>query len=124
MPRKELPVRKILLAAVAVTVCMLILPLLVLRGADGWDAMGYLILFFLVLYPILAVALGVLAGTDPRALWWLPVGSALLFPPLFWPSVGEVVWELYIYAAIYLGLAFVSAVPTALIKHVAALKRK
>ncbi len=116
--------KKILLAVAAVLSCMLILPVLVLHNVDGWDAMGYLILFFLVLYPVLAVAIGVLAGTDIKKLWWLPVGSAVLFPPFFWLSLDGVIWELYLYAAIYLGLSALGAVPTALIKHALALKRK
>ncbi len=116
--------KKILLAVAGMLLCMLILPLLVFQNVDGWEALGYLILFFLVLYPVLGVLLGVLAGTVPQKLWWLPVVSAVLFPPLFWISIGDVVWELYIYAAIYLGLSFASAVPTALIRHVIALKEK
>lgn len=116
--------KKIIPAVAAILLCMLILPLLVLHNVEGRDAMGYLILFFLALNPILAVALGVLAGTDLKALWWLPVGSALVFPPFSWLSLDGVIWELYIYAAIYLGLSAVSAVPTALIKYAVALKRK
>ena len=116
--------RKILLAVLAVILCMLALPLAVFRNIEGWDAMGYLILFFLVLYPVLAVALGILWGTDIKGLWWLPVGSAVLFPPFFWLAVAQVVWELYIYAAIYLGLSVIAAVPTALIRYAVRMKGK
>ena len=116
--------KRILLALAAVLFCMLVLPLAVFRRVEGWDAMGYLILFFLVLYPVLAVGVGILAGTDIKQLWWLPVGSAVLFPPFFWFSIADVVWELYIYAAIYLGLSAVSAVPTALIRYAVSLKKK
>ena len=116
--------KKILPAVAAVLLCMLVLPLIILRSVEGWDAMGYLILFFLILYPVLAVALGILWGTDLKKLWWLPVGSALLFPPFFWLAVAQVVWELYIYAAIYLGLSVVAAVPAALIRYAVRMKGK
>ena len=116
--------KKILVAVAAILLCMLVLPLIILRSVEGWDAMGYLVLFFLILYPVLAVALGILAGTELQRLWWLPVGSALLFPPFFWLAIAQVVWELYLYAAIYLGLSAVSAAPTALIKYAVELKRK
>ena len=116
--------KKILVAVAAILLCMLVLPLIILRSVEGWDAMGYLILFFLILYPVLAVSLGILAGTELQRLWWLPVGSALVFPPFSWISLDGVIWELYLYAAIYLGLSAVSAVPTALIKYARALKRK
>lgn len=116
--------KKILFAVAAILLCMLILPLLVLHNVEGRDAMGYLILFFLVLNPVLAISLGILAGTDLKTLWWLPVGSALVFPPFSWISLDGVIWALYLYAAIYLGLSAVSAAPTALIKYARALKRK
>lgn len=116
--------KKILLAVAAILVCMLLLPLLVLHNAQGRDAMGYMVLFFLVLYPVLAVGLGILAGTDPKKRWWLPVASAAIFPPCFWLSIDGVVWELYIYSTIYLGLSVLAAVPTALIRYAFSRKRQ
>ena len=116
--------RKILPAVAAILLCLLILPALVLYHARSVDAMGYMMLFFLALYPVLAVGLGMLAGTDPKKLWWLPVASALLFPPFFWMSIDGVVWALYIYSAIYLGLSLISALPVALIRYARALKKK
>ena len=116
--------KKILPAVAAVLLCMLVLPLIILRSVEGWDEMGYLILFFLVLYPVLAVALGILWGTDIKGLWWLPASSAVVFPPFFWLGIAQVVWELYIYAAIYLGLSVVAAVPTALIRYAVRMKGK
>ena len=116
--------KKILSAVAAILLCMLILPALVLQNVQGRDAMGYMVLFLLVLYPALAVGLGILSGTDPKRLWWLPVASAMLFPPFFWISLDGAVWALYVYSAIYLGLSVLGAVPTALIRYVLARKRK
>ena len=109
--------KRILVAVPIILICLLVLPLLTFRNVEGWDALGYLILFFLILYPALAIFLGILAGPDIKKLWWLPVGSAVLFPPLFWLAIADVVAELYLYATIYLGISLVSAVPTALIRH-------
>lgn len=116
--------KRILLASGAILLCMLVLPLIFLHSATGREAMGYAILLFLVIYPALAVGLGILAGTDVKRLWWLPVANALFFPPFLWISLDGAVWELYLYSAIYLGLSVVSAVPTALIRHAVALKKK
>ena len=121
---KEDGMKRILLALGAILLCMLVLPLIFLHSAKGRDAMGYAILLFLVIYPALAVGLGILAGTDVKRLWWLPVANALFFPPFLWISLDGAVWELYLYSAIYLGLSVVSAVPTALIRHAVALKKK
>ena len=116
--------KKILPAVAAMLLFLLILPALVLHNMRSLDAMGYMVLFLLVLYPTLSVGLGILAGTDPKKLWWLPVASALLFPPFFWLSIDGAVLELYLYSAIYLGLSVLSAVPTALIRYVMVHKKK
>ncbi len=115
--------KRILIAVPITLICLLVLPVLAFRGAEGWDTVGYIILFFLILFPAHAALLGVLAGTSLKRLWWLPVGSAVLLPPFMWIAVAGVVWELYLYAAIYLGISFVTAVPTALICHVLLWKR-
>ena len=116
--------KRILFSALTVLCTMLLLPLLLLRPADGWDVLGYIIIFFLILYPIQAILLGILAGTNWRLLWCIPVFSALLFPPLFWIAILDVVWELYIYAAIYLGLGALATITTALILHVIQLRKR
>ncbi|MBE6630308.1 MAG: hypothetical protein E7624_05600 [Ruminococcaceae bacterium] len=116
--------KRIIFSALTVLCTMLLLPLLLLRPADGWDVLGYIIIFFLILYPIQAILLGILAGTNWRLLWGIPVFSALLFPPLFWIAILDVVWELYIYAAIYLGLGALATITTALILHVVQLRKR
>ena len=116
---------KRILTAIPITlICLLILPYVALQSARGWDALGYVVLFFFILYPALFIFLGILAGTDPKLLWWLPVGSAVLMPPLFWLASGGVSFEMYAYAPLYLALAFVAALPTALIRHYLLFKKK
>ena len=109
--------KRILVAVPITLVCFLLLPLLAFRSAQGWDTLGYFIIFFFILFPALAAFLGILAGTDLKRLWWLPVGSAVLCPPFLWIALKDVTLELYLYAAVYLGVSLAAAVPTALIRH-------
>ena len=110
--------KRILTAILATFVCMVVLPILLFRNARGWDVLGYTIIFFFIIYPAHAVLLGILAGTDIKKLWWLPVAAAAVFPPLFWLSMGAITLELYLYAALYLAGSFVIATPVALVKYV------
>ena len=62
-------------------------------------------LIFICLYilnPLLALIIGFIAGTELRKLWWLPFAMALLFPLLLGIVLGQIVVELYVYAAAYL----------------------
>lgn len=109
--------KRILVAIPIILLCLFLLPYLAFRSATGWDELGYFIIFFFIVFPALAVFLGILAGTDIKKLWLLPVISAILCPPALWLSLGAIEWGLYLYAAIYLGISVVTAVPTALIRH-------
>lgn len=116
--------KRILTAAPIALICLFLLPFLALQSARGWDVLGYVVLFFFILYPALFIFLGILAGTNPKLLWWLPVGACVLMPPLFWLASGDMTPELYAYAPLYLALAFVAALPTALIRHYLLFKKK
>ena len=116
--------KRIILAVITTLFCMLLLPFILMQSAQGWDALGYVILLFFILYPTLAIFLGIMTGLDLKKLWWLPIVCALASPPLLWIALSGVTLELYLYVPIYIALAFVSAAPTALIKHAISLKRK
>ena len=84
---------------------MLFIPLAVIKISKAYFGVGFLILLFLVIYPVLSMGIGTVAGTEIRKLWWLPLAIAIPFPLLFAVAIAEIVWELYIYSAIYLLLA-------------------
>ena len=115
--------KKIILCAITYLTTTLALPLVFFRTAEGWDVLGYVILFFFIVYPVQSVFFGILTATDWKKLWPIPVFSALLFPPIFWISISDVVFDLYLYAAIYLGLSALTTFTVALVRHVIAQKR-
>ena len=83
---------------------MLVLPWLATLSPDGLATTGLWMLAFFAVYPVLSAALGILAGTEISRLWWVPVATAALFPPLFSLAIGEFVADLYVYSAFYLPL--------------------
>ena len=96
---------KIILAVFAWLLVLLILPFCLLKFASETSFMGVLILLFFLVNPFLAIALGIMAGTDLRHLWWIPIGTGIVFPLLMIPSVQELVWDLYVYSALYVGVS-------------------
>ena len=91
---------KILIALLLMAVVMVFLPWLAMQLPQiGIDLM-FACLF--VLNSLLAIVLGLVAGTDLRKLWWIPFMAALLFPLLLGIVLGQIVVELYVYAATYL----------------------
>ena len=85
--------KKILLTISSWILFMLILPIVFTNALSATSAMGAYILLFFVVYPLLSLVLGMLAGTVHKALWWIPLGTAVLFPLLFSVSIGELVFD-------------------------------
>ena len=94
--------RKIVIAVSTLIVAMLILPILVVKLAPADFGMALCLILFFAVEPFVVMSLGVMAGTEIRKLWWIPVVSAAVFPLFFGVAVGELVVELFVYSAIYL----------------------
>lgn len=95
-------ITKIIITAVSLVVFMMFLPLLAIKFADGWAVTGLWMFAFFTVNPALVIGLSIMAGTELRRLWWIPVAISTLFPLLFGIAIGEFVLELYVYSAIYL----------------------
>ena len=106
---------KIIISVAAILLIMLICPLLAIKFA-GENGMAICFILFFAVNPVTACALGILAGTDISRLWWIPILSAVLFAPLFWIAVGEIVLDLFIYAAGYLAFGGLAMLGTYIIK--------
>lgn len=105
-------VHKMLLCAAALIFVMLVLPWAVIQLFPDWAGVGLWVCCFFVLNPLAVIGASVLAGTALRQLWWMPLAAAAVFPLLFGVVVGEFVWELYIYSAIYLTLGVLAMLGT------------
>ena len=108
-------IKKIIIAASAIITFMLLLPVAVDLLADSLSTMGYWLLSFFAINPAVAIALGIMAGSDVRALWWLPLVAPAVFPLLFAVAIGELVADLYIYSAIYLLLGYAAELVAAIL---------
>jgi len=93
--------KKLLVSAVLCAVCYLLIPFFAVTFATT-SGMGISFLLFFAADPLICACIGVIAGTDPKHLWWLPIVAALLMPSCFWLCVSEIIPELFVYSIGYL----------------------
>lgn len=104
--------KKILIAVSTLLVVMLLLPVLAVNFAPADAGLAVAFLLFFVIDPLTVLALGVMAGTELRKLWWIPVVSVAVFPFFFSVAVWEPVMELFIYSAMYLPVGVLAMLGT------------
>ena len=109
---------KILLFFASHILLMLIAPLVAVKIVPADGGMAICMLMFFVAYPIYSVALGFLISGDMRRLWWIPLVNSVSFPLLFSLAMLGMVWELYVYSAIYLFLGYAVAALLLIIKKI------
>ena len=107
---------KVIIFIIVLILTMLVLPLLVFNFAEPHEAMGWTIIMFLAINPITSIVLGVIAGSDIRKVWCIPLVIAIAFPLLFWIVLRTVILELFIYSSIYILPGLVAMCVTKLIK--------
>ena len=101
-------ITKIIITVASLILFMMILPWLAIVFGDGWAVTGLWMFDFFTVNPALVIGLSIMAGTELRKLWWIPVAISALFPLLFGVAIGEFVWDLYIYSAIYLPIGLLA----------------
>lgn len=115
-------ITKVLIAVLLLAVVMAILPWVAMQPLQiGIDFM-FVCLF--ILNPLLSIILGLMSGTDLRKLWWLPFAMALVFPLLLGIVLGQIVVELYVYAAAYLLVGILAMLGMHLIRVLRSKRKK
>ncbi len=94
----------------AIVLCPLGFVLLSQIGA--WEGIGFIFILNLLLYPIAFVGIGIVAGTDIKKLWFVPVAASILYLPAMWLILRSLVIEFTVYAVIYLIIAVVAMLIT------------
>lgn len=94
----------------AIILCPLGFVLLSQIGA--WEGIGFIFILNLLLYPIAFVGMGIVAGTDIKKLWFVPVAASILYLPAMWLVLRSFVIEFTVYAVIYLIIAVVAMLIT------------
>ena len=109
---------KILLFFIAHVILMLVIPFLSVELSADYCGMGFSMLMFFIVYPILSAAVGAVSATDIKYLWWMPLVSAAVFPPLFSLAMSDImIWDLYFYSVFYILRGYASAGVFVLIKY-------
>lgn len=112
---------KVIIAISIIIISMLVIPLCFFTylGISNVNiGLGGMLSFFILLNPIIAFILGIIAGTDVKKLWWIPLFTAIIFPPLSWIIIKSVEFALYIYSAIYFAISMVTMLIILAIKSV------
>lgn len=103
---------KIIVAVVTIVLFMFALPWAAIELVEGLATTGLWFFAFFTVNPLLVICLSIMAGTEIRKLWWIPLVIAALFPLLFSAAIGEIVWDLYVYSAIYLPIGVLAMIGT------------
>lgn len=99
---------KIIAFFVSLVAMMLVLPYL-FTLFSAMTAMGMIFILLFVVFPIFSIAIGLLAATDIKKLFWMPIVEAAIFPVLFSIAMGSWAFETYAYSLIYILAAGLSA---------------
>ena len=116
-------ITKIVITVASLILFMMVLPWLAVKFGEGLAVTGLWMFAFFTVNPALVIVLSIMAGTELRRLWWIPLAIAASFPLLFSAAIGELVWDLYVYSAIYLPIGLLAMLGTHFGKKIV-LKRK
>lgn len=104
--------KKICIAIVTMLVVMFILPLIAVHIVSSDAGMALCFILFFAVNPLMVIALSIMAGTELRKLWWIPLLAAVLFPVFFGIVVKELLIDLFIYSALYLAVGLLAMIGT------------
>ena len=104
--------KKLIICITLILIFMLILPIVAVKFIPGDSGMGVCFLLFFIFDPALCIALGIIAGTSIKKLWWIPLAASLAFPLLFSLAITEMVWDLFLYSVNYLGVGILAMLGT------------
>lgn len=96
---------------------MFILPFAVARLASECAGMALCMMLFLIINPIYSIILGIVAGRDIKALWNLPLISAIAFLAGAWLFFDIHEPWFIVYAAVYLCIGVFAMLTTNYIKR-------
>lgn len=102
--------KKSYIAIVTMLVVMLILPLIAVRIVSSDAGMALCFILFFAVNPLMVISLSVMAGTELRKLWWVPLLAAVLFPVFFSIIVTELVKDLFVYSVLYLAVGLLAMI--------------
>lgn len=106
---------KILISILIIIVTMFILPLLIVNNIDSLSAMGWILIFFFIINPIISIGLGIYNGLELHKSYFIPLLVFAVFPILYWIILQDVIYELFIYSTGYMIISFIAMLITTVI---------
>ncbi len=104
--------KKILFCVAAVVISSLVAPFVIVQLSEPRKAMGWFLLLFLAVDPLVMIGVGILSGTQLRKLWWLPLACAAAIPLLYSAGIGGFAIGLMWYTPSYLAVGGVAMLIT------------
>jgi len=100
--------KKLIVSFIIMLVILLILPFVFIKTAEPHEFMGIMMLLFFGINPITTAIINSMIGKDIKKIWWMPLLFSIVFLLSYWLVLKEVIFDLMIYAVIYLiiGLIF------------------
>ena len=99
---------KIIVAIISMVAILLILPLIFLKTAEPHEFMGITMILFFAINPIATAVINLMFGKHMKKMWWLPVLFSIIFLLSYWVVLEEIIFDLTIYAVIYLFIGFIA----------------
>ena len=108
---------KLTITSIIELVVLLILPLTLINLAQPHETMGVMMAFFFAINPVSSITVCLFVGKDINKLWWLPISFAIIFLISYWITLQDVIFDLVIYAVIYVLLGFLTMVISWILKR-------
>lgn len=108
---------KIIVIISTLLVGMFFFPIISIWVFKDECGMGFMILQFFLINPFICTILSIIAGTDIKHFWFIPLFTAAVFPFLFALIIVDMVWDLFFYSVIYLLIGYIVMFFTYLIKR-------
>ena len=100
--------KKLIISFVTMLAVLFLLPFIFIKTAKAHEFMGIMILLFFGVNPITTAIINSMIGKDIKRIWWMPLLFSIVFLLSYWLILKDVIFDLMIYAGIYLiiGLIF------------------
>jgi len=108
---------KIILSFLLILLTMFVFPVFIVNFVEPHNSMGWLIILFFGINPILSIVLGILAATDIHRMWYIPLLVPFLFPVLYWIILQQFVVDFYVYSLGYFVVGLVAMIISRLLSR-------
>lgn len=103
---------KLLMTIIIIIVTMFIVPFIIFNSIDSLSGLGWILIFLFLINPIISIGLGIYNGLEFQKNWFIPLVIFVAFPLLYWIILKEIIFDFFIYSAIYMIINFITMLIT------------